>query len=176
MGSGIVAGFRTSYDEGEEALPVKRRKYKQALLLSTEVYENTPYPAFDDEWQEPEPFERWEHPAMKEQGVIGKQLRIDQVGERYGFPQRLRSPSATAIIAEGADPLGGVIITPEKRHGFPAAFMEPSTWGGGILVHPIDKTWKALKSTGGDRTVNDPVIASRQAIRKRYYKYSTGRE
>jgi hypothetical protein len=170
-----MAGFAGG-NEGEEALPVNRRDRKRQLLLTGEVHGNTPFLPFGAEWQEVTPFERWVHPAMDEQGVIGEQLRLDQVGERYGFPQRVRTPSTTAVIVEGVGPGGGVIVRQEPRGANMARdWYEPSEWGGGILVHPLDETWEPSKAVGGDADLNAEVVSRRQATRLRYYKYTEGR-
>jgi hypothetical protein len=165
-----VAGY-AEHREGEEALPARHRS-KQDILRTGEVYTNTPFLPFDGDWRESKPFERWEHPAESEPGVIGGQLRLDEVGDRYGFPQRVRTPSATAVIAVGSGSGGGVIVKQEPRGAnMPAEFYEPAEWGGGILVHPLDDTWRTRKVTGADADLNAEVVSKRQEIRLRHYKY-----
>jgi hypothetical protein len=162
--------------DGDTALPARFKEKKRALLRVGVTHINTPFLPYDADWQARKPFERWEHPAMKEPGVIGEQLRLDEVADRYGLPQRVRTPSATSVVVVGSGEGGGAIVKQEPRGAnMPAEYYEPVEWGGGVLVHPIDDTWKPNKAIGGDRDLNDEVISKRQSIRKRYYKYSGGK-
>lgn len=87
------------------------------------------------------PVRRTPHAAMCEKGVLGPSIRLDEVGERYGYPMRVRSPSGTGLKVLRPDG-DGIMVEVEERKSFRFGMSGLKVWGGGIMVHPIDYAWK----------------------------------
>lgn len=111
------------------------------------------------------------HVAIKEPGVLGPAIRLDEVGRKYGLPMRVRCPSGsglTVLRPEG----DGMMVDVERRHGFRVGAAGIKVWCGAILVHPIDRNWRPRKSGGADRVMNALTTGRRVRHLARHHKYA----